>query len=184
MIRPAEISDAAQIAAIYNGYVAASDATFDTEPVSVLCLRRLRESRGLLPRPRVEAKSRLRPHPRNHRVCRPRLRRAGNWRDSCPRPCGGVPPQGSPRARCVHNRRERAERKASRKAGLCESLALPQCGRKIRAHARRRGFRASFVALPKSAVPFGDKKKDGRRNVRPKIIQITERMRFELTVGV
>lgn len=34
MIRPAEISDAAQIAAIYNGYVAASDATFDTEPVS------------------------------------------------------------------------------------------------------------------------------------------------------
>lgn len=34
MIRPAEISDAARLAEIYNGYVAASDATFDTEPVS------------------------------------------------------------------------------------------------------------------------------------------------------
>ena len=35
MIRPADLSDAADIAAIYNEYIAGSTATFDTDPVSV-----------------------------------------------------------------------------------------------------------------------------------------------------
>ncbi len=43
MIRPAELSDAAAIADIYNGYITESVASFETEPLSVDEMRRRME---------------------------------------------------------------------------------------------------------------------------------------------